>query len=809
MPDMDDAVARLTGPRPVPSRGGAEAEPLLPAAEPTGDEGEVMEELVVAVVSPASLGSQAAHEVEQAVRPVASVVRVRSLAELLARARAGELGTVALIIATDEVGSLDDVAATVELYPAVADARLVLLTERRELTDVGRAIDEDLVREVVAVPWTPGAVGQRAAAQTRRWMRDHRPADPRRALLGADDDAPTMDRAPMLQALAHPTDQLTREFIQACEQVLGPRPRLHLQPGVRLTHQGQVCDAVYIIVSGAVSLTRHTRVGEVILHHATTGRIVGLVSLASHGRAFVTATTTTDVELILLSIEQLDRALRENPATEQTLAALIISSLTKRLSRSEILQVEKIELAAAVEAERQRAEDERERAEAEAARAEVQRARAEEEQARAEEQRERAEAETERAEVQRARAEEEQARAEAERARAEAERERAEEEAAATAAALEALEQARLELLAQERFATLGELAAGVAHELNNPVAALDRANAHMREDLAALLGSLPDAELVISTAAAARTRPAASTRAERAARRYLEGVVGDRELARRLVALGLDETTPQAQVRALASDPARLEIALAAAAVGRHERNASLATARIRSLVDSLSTYMRPEGEIDQDVDVREVVEDALRLTAHRLDGVEVERDYQAVPVVPGRAGELAQVWTNILSNAADALVGKARAAREAGESFQPRVSVRVLPALLPDDAGRPSSGVGAPSDPTSVGGARGGGEAAASSLCGGMPTADAGRAAGVRVEVEDNGPGIDPEVLPRIFEPRFTTKHGQVRFGLGLGMGLAKSVVDAHGGTISIDSRPGRTLVSIVLPAGAGARQ
>lgn len=52
-------------------------------------------------------------------------------------------------------------------------------------------------------------------------------------------------------------------------------------------------------------------------------------------------------------------------------------------------------------------------------------------------------------------------------------------------------------------------------------------------------------------------------------------------------------------------------------------------------------------------------------------------------------------------------------------------------------------------------------------------------------------------------IFEPRFTTKHGRVRFGLGLGMGLAKSVVDAHGGIIAVDSRPGRTRVTVRLPA------
>ncbi|WP_172120651.1 ATP-binding protein [Actinomyces faecalis] len=654
------------------------------------EEGSEAERLVVAVVSPASLGSQAAHEVEAAVRGVAQVVRVRSLAELFARANpdhADSLGTVALIIATDEVGSLDDVAAAVDHYPAVASARLVLLTERSELTDVGRAIDEDLVQEVVAVPWTPGAIGGRAAAQTQRWMRDHRPDDPRRCRLGPDGDQGASVRSPMLEALGQSTDRLTMAFIEACEQVLGPRPRLHLEPGVRLTHQGQPVDGVYIVISGAVALTRHTRVGEVTLHHATTGRIVGLVSLASHGRAFVTATTTTDVELILLSIEQLDRALRENPATEQNLAALIISSLTKRLSRSEILQVEKIELAAAVESER-----------------------------------------------------------------------------AQTAQALEALEQARLELLAQERFATLGELAAGVAHELNNPVAALERASDHLQEDLTTLMATHPDGDLIARTVEAARTRPASSTRAERAARRSLEAVVADHDLARQLVVLGMGADTDPEQVRALAAQPARLETALTAASIGRQGRNMALATERIRGLVSSLSTYMRPEGEMEQDVDVCEVLEDSLRLTAHRLGGVAVEREYGELPTVPGRAGELAQVWTNILSNAADALAGAEMEAREAGRSFEPRV--RVGAHLEPGDTTQPAR---------------------------------------VRVDVEDNGPGIASDVLPRIFEPRFTTRHGQVRFGMGLGMGLAKSVVDAHGGTIAVRSRPGSTCVSVTLPVAA----
>ena len=699
---------------------GAPDAPAPPGAPP----------LVVAVVSPASLGSQAAHEVESAVGCVARVMRTRSLAELFAWARRSETdapaATVPLIIATDEVGSLDDVAAAVDHHPALAAARLVLLTERTELHDLGRAIDEDLVREVVAVPWTPGAIAHRAAAQTGRWLRDHLPDDSRRALLATDVDTAESARSPLLEALAHGTDALTAELIAACETVLGPRPRLRLPPGVRLTHQGQVVDGVYIVVSGAVALTRHTRVGEVTLHHATTGRIIGLVSLAGQGLAYVTSTTTTDVELILLSIEQLDRALRENPATEQALAALLIGSLTKRLSRSEILQVEKIELAAAVAAEKAQATE-----------------------------------------------------------------------------ALAALEQARMELLAQERFATLGELAAGIAHELNNPVAALERAGAHLETGLDSVLASHPEGEAIARTAEAARTRPPASTRAERSERRALERVLGDRELSRRIVAAGLAAGREPADIRALAADPERLATLEAAASIGRAERNMRVATGRISGLVASLSTYVRPQGEAFQDVDVREVLEDALRLTAHRLHGVQIEREYPGeadpAPVVPAHPGELAQVWTNLLTNAADALAalavrgeGVAGAGREAGGAGR--------------EAGGSAAwgeGVGAAEDGTA---SRPPGEEAA----GAGREAGAGRLTlrvaqepgAVRVEVEDNGPGIAPEVLPRIFEPRFTTKHGQVRFGLGLGMGLAKSVVDAHGGTIVVESRPGRTLVRVTLP-------
>lgn len=667
--------------------------------------------LLVLVVSPTDTGAQAAHEVGRQLH-YCEVAYQHSVEEMLAFVATRPDAVVPLMMVSDEVGSLDVLAGRLQDRPALRTTRLLLLTRRDELTHLGRALDEDWVHEVVSVPWTPGALGHRAGAHVTRWLRETLPDDPRLAHLDAD-TPPDLPQASLLSKFAGDDDELVAELVAACERVLGPRPRLHLPRGVRVTREGMPVDAVYILEHGTVALTRVTRAGKVTLHHATTGRIIGILSLASQGSAFVTATTTSEVELILLSVEQLDRALRGDPMTGEALAALLIRSLVGRLERSEILQVEKIELHAALDAERSRLEKERAR----------------------------------------------------------------------LAEALDALEQARLELLAQERFATLGELAAGVAHELNNPVAALERASAHEGAAVATLLASHPRGDLARAALERARNLPARSTADERALRRRLEKAVRDRETARRLVAAGVEDPGEAAR---LARSTADLALVEAAAGVGRGERNTVLATARIRSLVAALSAYVRPEGGAQERVDVRESVEDALRLVAHRLDHVEVVRDYSQVPLVPARAGELVQVWTNLISNAADALARGATAA--AG-------STPVVAGSAPAAAGgTPAVAGGTPAVA---------GSAPDASL--GPPTLTLSvrpQDGGVRVDVVDNGPGIAREHLERIFEPRFTTNHGQVRYGLGLGMGLAKSVVDAHGGTITVVSRPGRTRVSVTLP-------
>ncbi len=72
------------------------------------------------------------------------------------------------------------------------------------------------------------------------------------------------------------------------------------------------------------------------------------------------------------------------------------------------------------------------------------------------------------------------------------------------------------------------------------------------------------------------------------------------------------------------------------------------------------------------------------------------------------------------------------------------------------------------------------------------------------VRVRVCDDGPGIDPEIVDRLFTPHFTTKHGRVSFGAGLGLSICRQIVEAHGGTIHLGSADGRTVATVILPTG-----
>lgn len=315
-------------------------------------------------------------------------------------------------------------------------------------------------------------------------------------------------------------------------------------------------------------------------------------------------------------------------------------------------------------------------------------------------------------------------------------------------ATLDRLNRTQARLVESEKLATLGQLAAGIGHELNNPAAVVSRATDFLAEDIEALTAGTRGGEVFVDAVRTAREREPVSTKVQRQQRNDLAVALGDRSLAKRLVQLGITTEDEYRQRFSDSPDPqAQLDRMERFHRIGTSLRNVDAAAERIVKLVGSVRSYARGNDAPVEEFDVRTGIEETLLLLGHELGHVKVETAYAtAVPAVSGYPGDLNQVWTNLITNAIQAM-----------DESDARLRIDVAPT----DTGE------------------------------------------VRVCLTDNGHGIPPENLDRIFEPAFTTKSGRVEFGLGLGLQIVKDIVVRHGGSIDVESTPGRTCFAVVLPA------
>ena len=327
-------------------------------------------------------------------------------------------------------------------------------------------------------------------------------------------------------------------------------------------------------------------------------------------------------------------------------------------------------------------------------------------------------------------------------------------------ARLTAIEQNR------ERLASLGTMAAGLAHELNNPASAASRAAAQIAEAVDVVSASISrfveagveraEAEQLVAlqrealAGAAGRTALDAldAADAEDELRDAIEdlGVAEAWKLAEPLAAAGVDGDWLE-RVHAQAGPATDAALAWVSATLAARALAAELqeSTDRMSRLVGAVKTYAYMDRGSVVEADIHEGLETTLVVLGHKLKhtSIAVEREYdRSLPKLTVRGSELNQVWTNLLDNAIGAL----------GETGTITIATRRD------------------------------GDCAV-------------------VEIRDDGPGVPEEIQDRIFDAFFTTKD--VGAGTGLGLSTARRIIEErHGGSLTVDSRPGATTFRVSLP-------
>lgn len=326
---------------------------------------------------------------------------------------------------------------------------------------------------------------------------------------------------------------------------------------------------------------------------------------------------------------------------------------------------------------------------------------------------------------------------------------------------LEHLQATQDELIHAEKMVALGQLVAGIAHEINTPLGAIELSIENVNRFLKQTLPELPYffeslplelRQLFFNLLANTTSQEARlSSRERRQLRKNLVNQLEPYQLedvdsiANKLISIGVHQSNIKQVIPLLTHSASKtiLNMSYQLASLQKSSDTITTSVKRAGKIVFALKTYAHYDcHEEKQKVDIIETIETVLTLYQNLLKhGVEIIRNYAKIPETLCYPDELSQVWTNLIHNALQAMEHK---------------GILLIDVKSKNDY--------------------------------------------IVVEITDNGKGIPEKILPKIFEPFFTTKKAGE--GSGLGLHITKKIIDKHDGRIEVSSQEGKTIFSIYLP-------
>ncbi|MBW8189633.1 cyclic nucleotide-binding domain-containing protein [Neiella marina] len=309
-----------------------------------------------------------------------------------------------------------------------------------------------------------------------------------------------------------------------------------------------------------------------------------------------------------------------------------------------------------------------------------------------------------------------------------------------------ALEKQRTQkrLIQAEKMSTLGQLSAGLAHELNNSIGVLARKSEYIGEFFEQYLRERETKQFAFFKSGLTEGQRLSSSEIRQRTRDFQSKLGVSKDTAKLLAKMAStmdDVSVLDKQV--LKS----LEQVASFWQLGVDFHDMQVAAKHATGIVKSVKILGGGNFERTHDVSVTESIEQALSLLKSNLRPVHLDVKWAELPLIYGNLTELIQIWVNIIKNACDAM-------EQAGtEAPQINVKTRLLNGY-------------------------------------------------VAVVITDNGPGIPDDLKDKIFQPNFTTKKNGLQFGLGLGLSIVLRLVERYSGRIVLNSAPGKTTFSVTLP-------